>query len=109
VDESKHEPREVGYLYIDQLTEAQKEINRLYNKHMQIYRQKHRYCPKCGSNDIRETLIGMGADPWEKDYKNTNYARCACKWNGTVHDLDDIHYDKFDDMPSFWDNGDFYK
>ena len=47
------------------------------------YRKKHDVCPKCGSDDVMRTLMGVGSSPVDD-----NRATCQdCQWVGIVHDL----------------------
>lgn len=48
------------------------------------YRIEHQFCPRCGSNNIGETLACF----YTNHGIDTNTARCgSCKWIGIVHDL----------------------
>jgi hypothetical protein len=49
------------------------------------YDDAHCRCPSCGSTDVERTY----ASPIQvsSDFRDTNSARCACGWSGTVHDL----------------------
>ena len=49
------------------------------------YESKHTNCPKCRSNDIATTCVGVGLIG---DYRDTNRATCQkCGWIGIVDDL----------------------
>jgi hypothetical protein len=57
------------------LTEARERRNE--------YRRQHAVCPKCSSDDVLRTLMGVGDSAVDD-----NRARCqSCHWVGIVHDL----------------------
>lgn len=60
------------------------------------YRELHRYCPRCGSDDLEQTMVGFIFANLESA-QDTNRCTCQeCGWRGIVHDLisadDDYDY-----------------
>jgi len=51
-----------------------------------LYRLDHRYCPKCRSGSIGETIAGKIVLDLSIT-KDENEAVCVCGWKGIVHDL----------------------
>jgi hypothetical protein len=53
------------------------------------YKMAHKYCPLCGSDDIRKGMVGYIIDKSHPEsFKDGNPAECLhCGWAGTAHDL----------------------
>jgi transcription elongation factor Elf1 len=55
-----------------------------YDEFMDDYNEKHKFCPKCGSEDHSTTLVGYILDRSKKDeYKDKN--SCVCSDCGDRH------------------------
>ena len=56
---------------------------------LEDYREQHRCCPRCGSDQVSTTFVGYSLDSEHpEDYRDMNVSRCfACdRWCGRVHD-----------------------
>lgn len=58
-----------------------------YDIFMEEYKDKHKYCPRCGSDSYIQTLVAYIFDANNPDsYENRNQAMCKCGFKHTIND-----------------------
>jgi hypothetical protein len=74
----------VPYVFREHTDESLKE----YEKFMDDYNEKHKFCPKCGSESHSTTLVGFPLiREKEEEYQDKNYCKClGCGDSHIFHD-----------------------
>jgi ribosomal protein S27AE len=68
------------------LQERTEESSKEYDDFMNKYKENHKYCPKCGHDSHRTTLLGFNLNRKE-EYKDLN--RSTCMKCGDIHRVHD--------------------
>ena len=56
-----------------------------------IFEESHKYCPNCGNDKFKSTLIGY-IENSNKDFEDHNNIWCKCGFTGTSMDLISLEY-----------------
>lgn len=87
---SKFVPSDVCHCITNKTTEKEiRSWNPEYYDFMEKYLKEHAVCPKCGSKNYAQTIVGYIYDSrHSEDYKDMNSVTCnKCGWHGIIHEL----------------------
>jgi hypothetical protein len=88
VSKSEIDRHSEGLIFLPYVTVTSFEPNPERKVFMDWYDDEHKYCPKCGSEQYCQTLVGYILDMDNKEaYKDKNMCTCSdCGDNHIVHD-----------------------